>query len=123
MSVPSSAGKALAARVTDALNKAQVNISANTPATRPSRALSVSNCLTMRSRLAPRDRRVRSSFWRDLARAICRLATLAQATTSTIPAATIMSRIVSCSPGMSFRGRGNGEPGHTSTVAGLANSE
>ena len=42
--------------------------------------------------------------------------------TSTIPTATMMSRMVNFSPLYSLSG-GNGEPGQTSAVTGLANSE
>ncbi len=83
---------------TRAFSKAQVNSSATPPASRPSRALSVSNCRMIRRRLAPSDSRMHSSFWRDAARASCRLATLAQAITSTIPTAIMISRIANFSP-------------------------
>ena len=66
---------------------------------------------------------MRNSFSLDRARASCRLPTLAQATASTIPAAAVMSRISSVSPPYCFKGRGNGESGQTSAVAGLADSE
>ena len=64
-----------------------------------------------------------SSFWRDAARASCRLATLAQAMTSTIPTATMMSRTAYFNPPLRLMGRGNGEPGQSNAVAGLPQSE
>ena len=120
-SEPHSGGNAWAAIVTDTLSNAQVKSSAMTPAIRPSRALSVSNCRMRRRRLAPRERRRHSSLWREAARASCRLATLAQAMTSTIPTATMRNRMASFNP--LSRSRGNGEPGQTSAVTGLLNSE
>jgi len=104
--------------------KVQLNISATTPASMPSSALSVSSWRTRRSRLAPSERRMRSSFWRDAARANCRLATLAQAMTSTMPTATMTSRTAYFNPPDNRSGgRGNGDPGQTNAVAGLPHSE
>ena len=104
--MPYSAGRSAANTATNTSSKTQVNRSATTPASRPSRALSVNNCRIRRNRLAPSERRMQSSFWRDAARASCRLATLAQATTSTIPTATMMSRMANRNPPYSLRGGG-----------------
>ena len=92
-SEPHSAGIAWAIIVADTLRKAQVKRSAMLPAIRPNKALSVRSCRMRRCRLAPSERRRHSSLWREAARASCRLATLAQAITSTIPTATMMSRM------------------------------
>ena len=53
-------------------------------------------------RLAPSDSRMPSSLCRDAARASCRLATFAQAITSTIPTAAIISKIAYSSPPYNF---------------------
>ena len=57
--------------------------SPSSPPTAASSTLSTSSCPTMRPRLAPRARRTAISFWRAVARAISRLATLAHAISST----------------------------------------
>ena len=54
-------------------------------ASRPSRTLSISNCVMMRLRLAPIDNRTAISRWRLVARASSRFAVLAQAMSSSNP--------------------------------------
>src|SRR5471030_2193112 len=122
-SPPYSPGTAFAIIATAPFRIAQVTRRATPPASAPINALSDINCRTRRSRLAPKDIRVRISFSLDRDRASCKLPTFAQATTSTIPAAAMMSNAARVSPPYSFSGRGNGEPGQTITVAGFAHSE
>ena len=65
-----------------------VQTARKTPAAPPSSessTLSVRSWRTIRPRPAPRLKRMASSFWRAVARAISRLATFAQATSSTSP--------------------------------------
>ncbi len=67
-----------------------------TPTTHPameSARLSARNCANKRQREAPSEARTATSFWRVVARASSRFATLAQAISSTKPTAPINSHI------------------------------
>ena len=97
--VPNSAGTAPATSSARSRRISHVTTSAPAPAARPSSVLSVSSWRITRKRLAPSDSRVTISVWRARARASCRLATLAHATTSTISAAAMISRTASSRPG------------------------
>jgi len=72
---------------TSALTAQDASISPSPPPAAAITTLSVSNCRTRRIRLAPRAVRSAISLRRDAARASSRLATLAQAMSSTTPTA------------------------------------